>query len=191
MPFKTTHRRIRFACKWWIIWRWEKRNRNRENETRKLQCVSISKLFRSPNSRGKAIRHYYTISRSIVRLSGITFPTTFRDALYSLRLKVNRSARWYEGVSSIVIKLELSPSIIIFLRIFLPFFICFPVFHFQCDRIIVRWFIKIAILDSVPSISGKYPLPCVAWKNISNSREKINCIRLIMSPCAFVRPHFD
>lgn len=120
--------------------------------------LNSSKLFRSPNSRGKAIRHYYTISRSIVRLSGITFPTTFRDALYSLRLKVNRSARWYEGVSSIVIKLELSPSIIIFLRIFLPFFICFPVFHFQCDRIIVRWFIKIAILNSVPSISGKYDI---------------------------------
>lgn len=59
-------------------------------------------------SRSKAIKNY-TKSRSIVRLSSITFPTTLRDAHYSLQLKETKAhdetSLWYRQFSFHVIKL--------------------------------------------------------------------------------------
>lgn len=64
-----------------------------------IQSVqSYSLLPEITSSARKAIRNY-TKSRSIVRLSGITFPTTFLGMLTTrYNLKKNKSARWMKQV---------------------------------------------------------------------------------------------
>jgi len=133
-------------------------------------------------ARSKAIKNY-TKSRSIVRLSGITFPTTFRDSLLTTNEWNDKKAHGERNRLSAIVDFWFFFSITISLR---PVsIISLFLFRLSYRQIITTRAFR------THHHSHECPPPAKSHCLAQQDRNVICKNRLFQSSCAFVRPNIS